>query len=260
MAAPGAGDAIAPVESLNEGGSSDIVLVCEHAGNRLPPGYGTLGLPAAEFERHIAYDIGAGALTEALSRRLDAPAFFGTLSRLLVDLNRPFGVPSSMPVLSEATEIPGNRDLDAEERERRRRLVFAPFHDRLARFLDARDAAGRRTRLAAIHSFTPVFLGRSRPWHAGVLFEPPEAYGRTVLDALRAEPDLEIGENEPYRIDRDEDYAIPVHGTDRGYPAVLVEVRNDLLGSPDAIARWAERLAHALTLPLTTDEVSHVRA
>ncbi|WP_102960531.1 N-formylglutamate amidohydrolase [Mangrovicella endophytica] len=251
---------ISPVEVLNENGACDVVLVCEHAGNRLPPRYGSLGLPAADLSRHIAYDIGAGALTRALSRRLNAPAFFGTLSRLLVDLNRPFGVPSSMPLLSEATEVPGNRDLAPEERERRRRLVFEPFHERLARFLDARDAAGRKTRLVAIHSFTPVFLGKTRPWHAGVLFEPPETFGRAVLTALRSEPGLIVGENEPYRIDRTEDYAIPVHGTDRGYPAVLIEVRNDLLASSGEIERWAHRLAPAVTLPLPNDEVLHVRA
>lgn len=249
-----------PVETANESGRSDIVLVCEHAGNRLPAAYGSLGLSSEDLTRHIAYDIGAAALTRRLSERLDAPAFFGTLSRLLVDLNRPFGVPSSMPALSEATEIPGNRDLTAAERERRRRLVFAPFHDRLAGFLDARDAAGLPTRLVAIHSFTPVFLGSARPWQAGVLFEPPETFGRAVLAALREEKGLRVGENEPYRIDRAEDYAVPVHGTDRGYPAVLVEVRNDLLSTPAEIERWADRLAPALTLPLPTDEVSHARA
>ncbi|KAB0678470.1 N-formylglutamate amidohydrolase [Aureimonas leprariae] len=249
-----------PVEVANEGGRSEVVLVCEHAANRLPASYGGLGLPPADLARHIAYDIGAAALTRRLSTRLDAPAFFGTLSRLLVDLNRPFGVPSSMPVLSEATEIPGNRDLSEGERERRRRIVFEPFHATLADFLDRRDAAGRPTRLVAVHSFTPVFLGKARPWHAGILFEPPEAYGRAVLQALRAEGGLEVGENEPYRIDRTEDYAVPVHGTDRGYPAVLVEVRNDLLGTPAEVERWADRLARALTAPLPADEVIHVHA
>lgn len=254
------GDAYpAPTEIGNAVGKSDIVLVCEHAGNRLPPAYGTLGLPREELTRHIALDIGAAALTRRLSERLDAPAFFGTLSRLLVDLNRPFGVASSMPTVSEATEIPGNRDLTEAERERRQRRVFEPFHESLTRFLDARDAESRPTRLVAIHSFTPTFLGRNRPWHAGILFEPPETYARAVLASLRAEDGLCVGENEPYRIERGEDYAIPVHGTDRGYPAVLIEVRNDLLQTSDDIELWVDRLATALTVPLITDEVSHVR-
>ena len=248
-----------PIEVLNEAGASDIVLVCEHAANGLPGEYGTLGLPREELGRHIGYDIGAAELTRLLAARLDAPAFFGTMSRLLADLNRPFGVPSSMPVLSEATEIPGNRNLTAAEQERRRRLIFDPFHDRISAFLDARDRAGRSTRLVTMHSFTPVFLGERRAFHAGILFEPPSLYAEAVIEALSREAGLVVGANVPYRIDRAEDYAVPVHGVDRNYPAILVEVRNDFLAEASELARWVDRLAAALTLPLSVEETRDVR-
>lgn len=236
----------APVEAVNEAGASDFVLVCEHAANHVPADYGGLGLPAAELARHIAWDIGAGAVTRALARRLDAPAFLGTASRLLVDLNRPLDAPSSMPVRSEATDIPGNAELTEAERARRARLVFEPFHAAVARHLDHRAAAGRRTLLLAVHSFTPVFHGLARPWHAGVLFGESRAFGEALIAALAREAGLSVGANVPYVISREEDYTIPVHGHDRGIPAVLLEIRQDLLASDDGIAAWVDRLAAVL--------------
>jgi predicted N-formylglutamate amidohydrolase len=177
---------------------------------------------------------------------LDAPAFLGTYSRLLVDLNRPFGVPSSMPVRSESTDVPGNQDLCPPERERRRKLMFQPFHERIARFLDERAQAERPARIVTIHSYTPVFLGERRPWHAGILFERSEAFARQVIDGLAEDRSLLIGTNVPYGIDRAEDYAIPVHGTDRGHPAILVEIRHDLIADRPGVVEWTERLRAVL--------------
>ncbi|WP_051329099.1 N-formylglutamate amidohydrolase [Geminicoccus roseus] len=234
------------VSVVNEAGGSDVVLICEHASNHLPAEYGRLGVSEADLQRHIAWDIGAAEVTLGLSRALDAPAFLGTYSRLLVDLNRPFGVPSSMPARSEATDIPGNRELCPAERERRRRLMFQPFHDRIASFLDARAETERPTRIVTIHSYTPVFLGERRPWHAGILFERSEAFARQVIEGLAEDRSLLIGTNVPYGIDRAEDYAIPVHGTDRGHPAILVEIRHDLIADERGVAEWTERLRAVL--------------
>lgn len=232
-----------PVVLRNEAGRSPVVLTCEHASNFIPARYGRLGLPPSEVERHIAWDIGAAALAEALSQALDAPLFLGTHSRLLIDLNRPPGVASSIPERSEVTDIPGNRDLDPRERRWRENALLAPYHARIADFLGRRDAP---TLLGAIHSFTPVYLGDRRPWHAGILYGRAEAFGTAVAQALAREPGLNVGTNVPYRITREGDYTIPVHGDDRGIPAILVEIRNDLLGDTDAVARWSARLASAL--------------
>lgn len=235
-----------PVEVLNEDGSSDIVLICEHAANHIPAEYGRLGLTEACLQRHIAWDVGAAAVTEGLSRALDAPAFLATYSRLLVDLNRPFGAPSSMPLRSEATDIPGNADLPDEEVERRRQRIFEPFHARLTAFLDARASAGKATRIVTIHSYTPVFLGVARPWHAGILFEHSADFAARVIADLAQDRSLTIGSNVPYSIDRDEDYAIPVHGTDRGNPAILVEIRHDLIAEEPGVTEWVGRLRRVL--------------
>lgn len=246
VAAPSADDWPAPVEVLNEAGSSPIVLLCEHASWHVPAEYHGLGLSDAELARHIGWDIGAAELTRGLATALDAPAFLGTLSRLLVDLNRPFDAPSAIPVRSEATDVPGNVGLQVEERQRRRDRIFSPFHEAVARHLDARAATGRPTALVTIHSFTPVFLGVARPWHAGILFDRSAGLAEALIRRLAADGTLNVAANEPYSVDRDSDYAIPVHGTDRGLPAVLVEIRHDLIETPEGVADWIGRLGSAV--------------
>lgn len=236
----------AAVEVLNEEGRSPIILICEHASNYIPAEYDDLGLAAAELCRHIAWDIGAADVTRTLSRLLDAPAFLATYSRLLIDLNRPLHVPAAIPMRSEATDIPGNRDLAPDERERRSKLIFTPFHQRLAAHVERRERTGRRTVLVAVHSFTPVFLGKSRPWHAGILFGEAAGLGHSIIERLRSDPTLNVDANVPYGVSRDEDYALVVHGDDRGNPAVLIEIRNDLIAHRAGADDWAQRLAAAL--------------
>jgi predicted N-formylglutamate amidohydrolase len=242
------------VTVVNPDGGSRLVLVCEHASNHIPDEYAGLGLPPEELLRHIAWDIGAAALARLLSARLDAPLFLAGGSRLLIDCNRPPGVPSSIPEMSEATIIPGNQGLDAAERERRAARWFHPFHQRIAAELDARAVAGRPAAVVAIHSFTPRYLGAARPWHVGILHGAAERFGGALVGALRAEAGLVVGDNEPYRVNALEDYTAPVHGDQRGLDAALVEVRQDLLGDAAGVAAWAGRLAallrpHGAVLP-----------
>ena len=236
-----------PVEVLNAEGQSEIVLICEHASNYIPEVFDGLGLPPEDLVRHIAWDIGAEAVSRALSLHLDAPCFIGKYSRLLIDLNRPPGSPTSIPERSEATDIPGNFLLGAEDRQLRTERIFTPFQAAISRHLDLRQQQGRPTKIIAIHSFTPVFLGEQRPWHAGILFGKSFGLGRQIIDRLTEITKLRIGANVPYVIERISDYAIPVHGEDRGLDAVLVEIRQDLIGSADGQSRWATYLAAALS-------------
>lgn len=244
-------DAPAPVTLVNGEGRSPILLLCEHASNHIPPGYARLGLAEAELQRHIAYDIGAAELARRLAARLDAPLFLAGYSRLLIDLNRPLQAPSSIPEISEATVIPGNRGIDAAERARRQEAWFTPFHDRVAGFLDARAAAGLPATVIGVHSFTPVYLGLRRPWHAGILYGAARDFGAALVRGLAAEPGLVIGDNEPYRIEAAMDYTVPVHGDARGLDAVLLEVRQDLLGDAAGWEDWADRLARVLREAVT---------
>jgi predicted N-formylglutamate amidohydrolase len=236
----------APAEVLNEKGASEFVLVCEHASRHIPRDYDGLGLGEADLSRHIAWDVGAADVARRLSAMLDAPAFLATYSRLLIDLNRPTGSPSSIVERSEATDIPGNLAIGGDERARRIEHMFKPFHDRVAGHLDARARARQRTRLVTIHSFVPVFLGQSRPWHAGILFGRAAEFASQVLAGIKRDPGLVLDFNVPYRVTAENDYAIPIHGDARGIPAVEIEIRHDLIAHEVGAREWTGRLAGAL--------------
>ncbi|MCA0273872.1 MAG: N-formylglutamate amidohydrolase [Proteobacteria bacterium] len=230
---------------VNPDGASPYVLLCEHASPRIPRCLGDLGLQEAERLRHIGWDIGAQALALGLAAALDAPLFLTNYSRLAIDCNRPLDAASLMPEVSEATVVPGNRGLTASARRARIEALHNPYHAAVARRLDARQAAGLPTLVVGVHSFTPQFKGNERPWHAGILFERAEAFGRALIAALAEDPTLVIAANEPYRIDTD-DYTVPVHGDARGLPAVLLEVRHDLIADAAGVRDWTARLSHAL--------------
>ncbi|MFW7267299.1 N-formylglutamate amidohydrolase [Gluconacetobacter sp. Hr-1-5] len=233
------------VQIVNPAGRSPYLLLCEHASSFIPAEYGDLGLPLDERLRHIAWDIGAREVALSLAEHLDAPLVLGQVSRLVIDLNRPLHSDSSIPISSEVTEIPGNMALSPRQRQERQRRWFHPFHDLVGECLDRRMAAGQRTLLVGIHSFTPVFKGERRPWPAGILFGQARTYGRTFIRALSASSGCEVAENNPYQIEADEDYAVPVHGDARGIPACLVEIRQDLIADSADARQWAAFLARA---------------
>lgn len=234
-----------PYGVVNPDGASEILLLCEHALPRIPRRLAHLGLPKSERMRHIGWDIGALALAQALSTRLDAALFHTGYSRLVVDCNRPLDNPSLMPETSETTAIPGNRGLALAERAARLQSLFHPFQSAVGRRLDLRRAAGKRTFVVGVHSYTPIYKGVARPWHAGILYAEATDFAGRLIQALAQEKTLVIGDNEPYRIDHD-DYTVPIHGDARGLPALLVEVRHDLISSADGVAEWTARLEHCL--------------
>ncbi|MCO6055750.1 N-formylglutamate amidohydrolase [Pseudomonas sp. MOB-449] len=231
-----------PFRLINPQGSSPVLLVCEHASCFIPHELEQLGLDDVAACDHIAWDIGALALAESLSARLDAPLLVAGYSRLLIDLNRPLAAPDSIPDHSEIYPIPGNRGMSAATRAERQACLFEPFHRQLAELVEQRLAAGRPLRLVGVHSFTPSYRGVPRPWAAGVLYGRAEAYAARVIAGLRQCGEA-IGANQPYQIDPAEDMTVPVHGDERGVEAVLIEIRNDGLRTPQGVETWAERLA-----------------
>jgi predicted N-formylglutamate amidohydrolase len=234
-----------PVRVLRETGISDLFLTADHAGRIIPRALGDLGVSGAERQRHIAWDIGIAAVTEQLSNLLDATAVFQTYSRLVIDCNRDPSWPSAMPEVSEYTPIPGNLGLSAEARGARVAAIFTPYHDRIRSLLEARG--NRRTVLVAMHSFTPSFKGESRAMQVGMLYNKDPKLARILLDLLRHEGDLTVGDNAPYAITDDSDYSVPTHGEQRGLPHVEIEIRQDLIETADGQAAWAQRFARLLT-------------
>lgn len=227
-------------------GRSPILLICDHAGRRIPRRLGKLGLEENDLQRHIAWDIGAAPLTRLLARRLDATAVLQTYSWLVIDCNRPLGSPQSVVTLSERTVVPGNTVLAAADLEAREREIFWPYHNRIAREIALRARTGRETVLVSMHSFTPVFHAVQRPWHTGLLYQRDARLAHALLTELRRDPSLVVGDNEPYAASDETDYAIPTYGERLGLRHVGIEVRQDLISHAEGVRAWAERLALAL--------------
>jgi predicted N-formylglutamate amidohydrolase len=235
-----------PFQVERPAGTSPFFLTCDHASNQIPRRLGTLGVSEEDRARHIAWDIGIAGVARGLAERLDAIAILQGYSRLVIDANRPLGSRDSIVPRSDHTEVPGNHELPAGEAAWRAGAIFHPYHDRINRELDDRARAGRTTVLVAMHSFTPVMGGRARPWHAGVLYQRDARLGRLMLELLRAEPGLVVGDNEPYAVSDDTDYTLVVHGERRGLPHVELELRQDLIADDAGQAAWAARLATLL--------------
>jgi len=225
---------------------SNFVIVVDHASRRIPRRLGDLGLPAAELQRHIAWDIGALDVARLVAAELDATLVAQNYSRLVIDCNRDPKVPTSIPTLSESTPIPGNMNLSDEQRAARRREIFDPYHDHVRALLDERQAAGRPTILVSQHSMTDIFKGVRRAMHAAVLYNRDRRFAGLVLDILRREPPLHIAENEPYFVSDETDYTIPRHGEERGLPHVEIEIRQDLLLDDAGRREWATRIGNTL--------------
>ncbi|MDQ0470793.1 N-formylglutamate amidohydrolase [Labrys wisconsinensis] len=236
-------DAAARVE--NGEGRGQIVIACDHASNHVPARFRDLGLAPADLLRHIAWDPGALGVSRSLARRLDAPLVLSCVSRLVLDCNREPGVFDSIPAASEDTPIPGNAGLTEADRAWRAREVYEPFHAALTAIVAARSAVGP-VAVVSVHSFTPVYRGTPRPWHVGILFDRDRRLSQPILQALRRETGLVVGENQPYSPDDRVYHTLDRHAQSRGLPSVMVEIRNDLVATPEAEEAWGERLADVI--------------
>ncbi len=234
-----------PFEIVSGNLSSGLLLLCDHARNTVPVEYGSLGLPESEFRRHIAYDIGAEALTRALAARLSVPAVHSCFSRLLIDPNRGEDDPTIIMRLSDGTVIPGNHPLDETEIQSRIKRFHAPYHAAVEQVLDSMIEAGTAPMIFSIHSFTNAWKGMLRPWQAAILWDNDPRLNRFMIDGLRRDGELKIGDNEPYdgALKNDTMYR---HATKRGLAHALLEVRQDLISDVSGVESWAERLAPLL--------------
>ena len=243
-------DESGPAAVVNPLGASSFLLIGDHAGRVVPRALGGLGLSDTELSRHIGWDIGIATLGEKLAAALDAVFIRQTYSRLVIDCNRDPDAPDAILAVSDGTVVPANASLDSAARAARVAAVHAPYHAAIAAEIARRSAAGQPTALVALHSFTPAMRGIARPWHCGILHDGAnDALAAALLASLRAEPGLTVGDNEPYAMDGI-DYTVPRHAFAARLPYVEIEVRQDLLGSPDSIAQWSARLARLLPAAL----------
>jgi predicted N-formylglutamate amidohydrolase len=241
-----AGDDPEPVLDRQADGSSPFVFTCDHYGRLIPRALGDLGLDDHERQRHIAWDIGIAGVAEQVSAALNAHLLAQRYSRLVIDCNRPPAAASSVPPVSEATAIPGNQGITQDAADERRRLIFEPYHRRIAEVLDRRARDGKPTILVSLHSFTPIYTDVARPWHIGTLYHRDHRLPKRLLRELRTEPALVVGDNQPYAVSDATDYTIPVHGEARGLINTGIEIRQDLITDEAGQRQWAERLIRIL--------------
>jgi predicted N-formylglutamate amidohydrolase len=235
-----------PVEIISGGTDCGILLIADHAMRHLPAEYGRLGLDEAQFERHIAYDIGVEDLVRLLAAKLGCPAVMARFSRLLIDPNRDADDPTLIRQLYDGAVIPGNYPLADAERARRIENFYQPFRQSVRlTALEMQKKSGAAPVVISVHSFTPSMGGKARPWHVGVLWDKDPRAALPLIDMLRAEPRMIVGDNEPY------DGAL--HGdtlheicTAQGIAHLLIEVRQDLISSDKGVEEWAQRLAPML--------------
>ena len=235
-----------PFEKIVGDPHAGLILLCDHASNQIPDEYADLGLSRENLCRHIAFDIGAAALTRALAVRLGVPALLSCFSRLLIDPNRGEDDPTLIMRLSDGAVIKGNARLSEEERSRRIVHYYRPYHEAISDAVDLCLASGRGPMILSIHSFTPIWKGWPRPWHAGVLWDEDPRLALALIEALAEDKALVVGDNEPYSGGLPND-TLHRHGEGRGLASAVLEIRQDLIGDEAGIADWTGRLAHILT-------------
>lgn len=232
---------------LGEPRFGGILIVADHASNRVPPEV-DLGIPAALLDQHIAVDIGVAGVAERMVRPGTA-AYLANVSRLVCDLNRDPDAPGLVPETSDGHAIPGNL-LSLEARTARIATYFEPYHAQLAELLQDKPPA----LILSIHSFTPQLASNPaelRPWHVGVLYNADDRAARLALPLLEAEG-LIVGDQEPYS-GKLLNATMNRHAEAEGRPYLGLEIRQDQIGDPAGQALWAERLgriASAIALQL----------
>ena len=248
-----ASDEPAAFEIVNAGGAAPFVLICDHASALIPRTLDGLGLDEAVRARHIGWDIGAAELARRLSARFDAPLVLAGYSRLVIDCNREFDDPTSIPTISDGIEIPGNRAIGAAQAEARQRIFFAPYHEAIEALIAGFRTRGHDPAVISIHSMTPIFKGEERAWEVCVLWNEDPRVAVPFLKNLRAEGDIAVGDNQPYSGRDDYGYSIQHHAEAPELPHVLIEVRQNLIDTNQGAARWSERVARALGPALLGD-------
>jgi len=227
---------------INERGSSDYIIICDHSSNGVPERLNRLGLDDAELSRHIGVDIGTATAGLYLQRKLDAPAIFAGFSRLVLDLNRGHDNPEQIAEVSDGTKIPGNINIASADKQTRREALYDTYHGKLSEMLDTREQTGRTPILVFVHSCTPEMGGVQRPWEIGILWNQNRELSKILIEELQAErPDFNIGDNEPYSLlNPPPGNSIEKHAEIRGLPHIVVEFRQDMMDTPEK----AKEMAH----------------
>lgn len=240
------------VEIHHRHGQGAVVILCEHASHHIPACYRALGLAPAYRRSHAAWDPGARGVAVSLSERLDAPLVASRISRLVYDCNRPPEAESAMPVCVEVIEVPGNRGLDAAQRAARVEAVYRPFCEAVTEVLAERRARAIPSVLITIHSFTPRFHGERREVEIGILHDADRRLADAMLAQAHRLGQRCIRRNDPYGPEDGVTHSLELHGIGQGLANVMIEVRNDLLATPEDQRGIAEELCRLIVPALAS--------
>ena len=233
-----------------EAAAGRIILVCEHASNHIPAAYANLGLTAEQQTAHIAWDSGALGLARGLMQRLQATLVHAPVSRLIYDCNRAPDMAGAMPSRSEVHVIPGNTAISAAQRLARTEAIYLPFHAALHALIARRIALGLRPVLISVHSFTPLYFGTPRQVEFGVIHDADPGLAVAIQRAAQQLTRLHTELNAPYSAADDVTHTLRLQATPYGLPNAMLEVRNDLITTPEAEQAMADQLAPVLNMGL----------
>jgi len=230
-----------------------LLLVCDHASNRIPPALNQLGMSEDLLATHIGWDIGAAQVSKSLGEALQVPVIHASNSRLVVDCNRSLDDLSAFPEVSDGVRVPGNQALPDEQRSQRAENFYWPYHHAIRDQLRKLEGLAAAPALIAIHSFTPEMDGQARPWHLGALWDKDSRIAKPFMDNLRSGNEVVVGDNEPYSGRHPADFTLDHHAEAEGLPHLGVELRQELISSPEGVSCWTEVLLAAL-IPILEDD------
>ncbi len=234
--------------AINEDSASPIFLIADHASREIPERYNNLGVEdLSVLRRHVAWDIGIEDVTKRMAERLGCTAIFSKFSRLLIDANRYPDDPSSTPYISDGVVVPANKNVSDEERQNRVSTFFEPYHAKIEDLLNAKLAHHSAPIVISMHSFTPIMNDFERPWHVGVLWDKDGRIALPMLEVLRKNPTLVVGDNEPYSAREPLGYTMNEHGTKKDIPHVVVEIRQDLIDTHHGAEQWGSLMVDVMS-------------
>jgi len=237
-----------------------VLIVCDHASNRVPDEFNSLGLTQDVLGQHIAWDIGAGQVACLLGAKLEVPVVLASTSRLVVDCNRKLDDPTAFPEVSDGLVVPGNQNLDVAAREYRANTWYWPYHHAIRDQLREMESLAAAPAVVAVHSFTPEMNDVQRLWHIGALWDKDSRIASPFMQALRKDPEIYVGDNEPYSGRHPADFTLDHHAELEGLPHLGIEVRQDLIDTMDGAQRWADILAVALHQVFSDQKLFTLRA
>ncbi len=174
-----------------------LVLSCEHAGNRVPAPHSSLFAGKEDvLGTHRGYDIGILPFAVQLAGSFGVNLHSCMITRLLVDANRSLHSPTLFSEFSRGL-TPAQRS-DLVDR------YYRPFRLAVSAEVDRALGRGKKVVHLSLHSFTPEFCGLTRNADVGLLYDPAKAGERNFCRLWRAElvnlnPYWRVRSNYPYR-------------------------------------------------------------